>query len=523
MINQQLIDFIKNQLQKGVTRDVISKQLLSNGWTSLDVEEGFSEVYKITQTVPAPSITPETINNISNIITPVTNIPNSTVLPVQENVIVAKKKSPMVKILLTTLILFLVGFSIFYFKDDILNISFVKNLIQNNTQEEVIPVETPVKTSIQNTLNINTISDNFSKLNSFTFSGSESGKATLGMTPNNFSGSFSKEESGTKCSIIRSISEGKNIATVEYRIVNGVTYEYVQGFNSKIDSKWTLPEGREDLVLFHTQYPLRDSDKICEGRLPVISLFDLGEVVSSENTESTYKLIPNKAFQDVYSSGITIKDTPGGKQDFSGLMVIDNEKMLPKKITISSSAFPDPVFIFEVTSTNIPVDIQVLPVFQELQKSKQDALDKQKQAYEEQLDVEKQNIIEGSKMENFSIITKPATKITSESAWMNFSIKNIKGKIPPVGEPGFYLGTSKSNMVYSSALNCISGNANNIYKSISRTSSAICSDGRASLIPKTTYYFQGAFDFRTAEQLLANEDDETGIKKSDVILSFTTL
>jgi hypothetical protein len=38
MTNQQLVDFIKNQLQKGVARDVISKQLQDNGWTSLDIE-----------------------------------------------------------------------------------------------------------------------------------------------------------------------------------------------------------------------------------------------------------------------------------------------------------------------------------------------------------------------------------------------------------------------------------------------------------------------------------------------------
>jgi hypothetical protein len=124
---------------------------------------------------------------------------------------------------------------------------------------------------------------------------------------------------------------------------------------------------------------------------------------------------------------------------------------------------------------------------------------------------------------NFSIVTKPATKITSDSTWMNFGIKNIKSKIPPVGEPGFYLGTSKSNMVYSSALNYMSGNANNIYKAISLTSTATCSDGRATLLPLTTYYFQGSFDFRTAEQLLANEGDESCIKKAGHILIFTTL
>jgi len=51
MINQQLVDFIKQQLQVGLTKEKISSQLLVNGWTIQDIEEGFSAV------VP-PIITP---------------------------------------------------------------------------------------------------------------------------------------------------------------------------------------------------------------------------------------------------------------------------------------------------------------------------------------------------------------------------------------------------------------------------------------------------------------------------------
>jgi len=526
MVNQQLINFIKNQLQKGVSRDIISKQLLDNDWTSLDIEEGFSEVYKIIQIVQPPSITPDTTNTMLSRVDSTINVLNSTSLPTQESVGVIKKKNSILTLIVLIVIGFLIGFSLFYFKDDIVRISFIKNLMQKNIEEQVVPIEISTKNTTENSVNLQTISDNFSKLNFFTFSGNDSGKATSSAIPNTFTGAFSKEESKTKCSIIRTSSKDskdKNPTVFEYRIINGDTYEYIKELNTKIASKWVLSKEVEDLVLFRTEYPVKDVNKICEGKLPVISLFDLGEVISTDSTESTYRLIPNKEFQKLYSDKLMTENILGDTQDFSGEIVIDNEKMLPKKIIVSSSAFADPVFTFEIISTNIPVDIEVLPIFQELQKAKQDALDKQKQVYEEQLNVEKQNMIQGRKMENFSIITRPATKITSDSAWMNFSIKNIKNKIAPVGEPGFYLGTSKTNMVYNSALNCMSGNANNIYKTISLTGSAMCSDGRSALLPKTTYYFQGAFDFRTAEQLLANEGDETGIKKSDVILSFTTL
>lgn len=55
MANQQLIDFIKQQLQKGLTKEIISNQLLSNGWNTQDIEEGFnylsSQKESVTQNV----------------------------------------------------------------------------------------------------------------------------------------------------------------------------------------------------------------------------------------------------------------------------------------------------------------------------------------------------------------------------------------------------------------------------------------------------------------------------------------
>ncbi|MEI7810449.1 MAG: hypothetical protein WCI41_02735 [bacterium] len=59
MVNQQLLDFIKEQLQKGISKEVISKELLSNGWMSQDVEEGFNA-----------------LNNPSLVISNTLNIPN---------------------------------------------------------------------------------------------------------------------------------------------------------------------------------------------------------------------------------------------------------------------------------------------------------------------------------------------------------------------------------------------------------------------------------------------------------------
>jgi len=44
MTNQQLLDFIKSQLQLGLTKEKISNELSSNGWSSQNIEEGFKSI-----------------------------------------------------------------------------------------------------------------------------------------------------------------------------------------------------------------------------------------------------------------------------------------------------------------------------------------------------------------------------------------------------------------------------------------------------------------------------------------------
>lgn len=44
MINQQLLDYIKQQLQQGISQEEIKKNLLRIGWHESDIEEGFNSV-----------------------------------------------------------------------------------------------------------------------------------------------------------------------------------------------------------------------------------------------------------------------------------------------------------------------------------------------------------------------------------------------------------------------------------------------------------------------------------------------
>ncbi|HEY5587863.1 MAG TPA: hypothetical protein VIK86_02790 [Candidatus Paceibacterota bacterium] len=57
MVNQDLIDFIKKELQKGINKEVISKELFVGDWTLEDIEEGFKSI-DILREIPAPKPTP---------------------------------------------------------------------------------------------------------------------------------------------------------------------------------------------------------------------------------------------------------------------------------------------------------------------------------------------------------------------------------------------------------------------------------------------------------------------------------
>ncbi len=55
MINQSLLDFIKKQTELGLDREKITQDLLNNGWTQTDIEEGFGVVgVNSSSNVPIP-------------------------------------------------------------------------------------------------------------------------------------------------------------------------------------------------------------------------------------------------------------------------------------------------------------------------------------------------------------------------------------------------------------------------------------------------------------------------------------
>ena len=71
MTNQQIIDFIKTQLEKGINKETISKELLANGWTIEDVNESF-------KAIETPAI--NQVNNLNMATVQAKNNSNKTIL-----------------------------------------------------------------------------------------------------------------------------------------------------------------------------------------------------------------------------------------------------------------------------------------------------------------------------------------------------------------------------------------------------------------------------------------------------------
>jgi hypothetical protein len=54
MINQQLLDYIKQRSQQNVPREQIKNSLVANGWEASDIEEGFDTIGFQSSVTPTP-------------------------------------------------------------------------------------------------------------------------------------------------------------------------------------------------------------------------------------------------------------------------------------------------------------------------------------------------------------------------------------------------------------------------------------------------------------------------------------
>jgi hypothetical protein len=178
MINQQLLDFIKQQLSKGISKDKITSDLLSNGWNIEDVAEGFAAItLKVSPTPPTPRapITPQPVQPapvtpttppaaISPLIQNISSTMNNSMIYPKESFIppsydnsvnitetapiqIQKKSHSGRNMFVTILILFLLagGVSAYYFKDNLVNLPIVKNILA----KKELALETPIASTNQ--------------------------------------------------------------------------------------------------------------------------------------------------------------------------------------------------------------------------------------------------------------------------------------------------------------------------------------------------------------------------------------
>lgn len=94
MVNQQLLNYIKQQLQQGIPSDEIKKSLITNGWKEVDVIEAFT------------ALTPE-ISTIQVSTPPISVIPQPETVP-------SKKKKWIKSIVITIVSLVVLNYAFFY-------------------------------------------------------------------------------------------------------------------------------------------------------------------------------------------------------------------------------------------------------------------------------------------------------------------------------------------------------------------------------------------------------------------------
>ena len=139
MINQQLLDFIKLQLSKGLDKETITKELLGGGWAEADIQEGFNTVNipVVNQTIN-PVINNPVVSSINNPI--LTHVPNHS----------GKK----VAFIIVALFVIAGGASGYFFRNDIPVIKDLiksKNIVsineikqEENTQSQIQKEEQPL-------------------------------------------------------------------------------------------------------------------------------------------------------------------------------------------------------------------------------------------------------------------------------------------------------------------------------------------------------------------------------------------
>ncbi len=151
MTNQPLIDFIKQQLQLGLTKEKISNELFANGWNTQDIEEGFAATgIPVATTAPStlPPNIPQMINpninqtanaNINAEVKPVMSAnfnPNlASVVNEPVSIKTGSNLNKWIFVFLSTLLVLAIAASVYLLRDEVVKLPIIKDFFP---QEEAV-------------------------------------------------------------------------------------------------------------------------------------------------------------------------------------------------------------------------------------------------------------------------------------------------------------------------------------------------------------------------------------------------
>jgi hypothetical protein len=150
MVNQQLLDFVKQSLAQGVTKEKINSDLIANGWTPTDINECFLSLNTPPQIVtPIQPIQAQPVQPVQPVQQPIqtqsiqTSQPVKPIQqPIQQKSTTLSASQPVTKeptslaakiFSILIILLFLGTFAaVYYFRNELITIPVIKDFIVNN-------------------------------------------------------------------------------------------------------------------------------------------------------------------------------------------------------------------------------------------------------------------------------------------------------------------------------------------------------------------------------------------------------
>jgi hypothetical protein len=376
MINQQLLDFIKQQLQLGLTKEKITSELLENDWTVQDITEAFDTT-----------------------ITPISGFSSS----------VKMKSNSSRKIFLIALIIFLLasGASAYYFRNDLKNLPIIRNFFPNT------PLLTS-NTSIDTIIPTNPINLETPTLTGSILCAENDMNCFLTAAQENCSPATVKWNNGVDFYGITQIDKSKLTLGGFDSSGKCILYYFIEDANIILGSENKLQAKASGMTDAQIKEKIQEGNTIAKQRIGMTTkcLFDVDDMINFI-TKWSKSNVGNDSFEALSSGNCLTTNTNGeiAKINIEQPMFFDSSLLYKKMYLFSTSNVLDTFsnLIFEVIS--ITKDQVKLNITQEATKKEETVT----------LVVGKQKIISGN------ILT--ITEIKEETYGINPILKKLRASL----------------------------------------------------------------------------------------------